>query len=124
MPQRTKTVPGARHTLAGVYELGGFSGQTLRPQDRPSGPTLSINDTRRRGPTGPRDAARYVSVTHALSPRYSGNLYGPSGSGDASSTDNLDGCEWQDRPTGIRYVIRETETPNVYSVTPKSEVAS
>lgn len=114
MPQRTTGTPGA--TLSGAYTVTGFTGRTLRRDD---GVALSINTTKRRNP-GPGDAARYVTVSNGPHlTEYGGNLYGPGGLADERATADLDGCQFQHRATGIRYVITAT-APGVFTVEPVS----
>ena len=98
--QSAQTLP----SLSGVYTVAGFMGRSLRRLD---GLTLSVQDTRRRT-LGPGDAARYVSITTGLNSEYAGNLYGPCGLSDARATEDLDGCQFQHRSTGVRYCIKAT----------------
>jgi hypothetical protein len=102
--------------LSGVYAVTGFTGRSLARLD---GLTLSINDTKK-AQLGYGDAARYVSVSQGLRSDYAGNLYGPTGLADARATETLDGCQFQDRASRVRYVITQT-TADTYTVAPLTE---
>ena len=117
MTEPTNTGDGAGTTLAGVYTDPTGNGRTLR---RDAVTALKINDTRRREPLGPGDAARYVTTLTGHVSTYAGNLYGPGGLGDAGSTADYDGCEFQNRADGVRYVITSTGEPGEYVLTPKA----
>jgi hypothetical protein len=120
MAQRTHGTQGAQHfsSLAGVYIAAGFIGRSLRRAD---GLTLSVQDTKRRT-LGPGDAARYVSITTGFNSEYAGNLYGPEGLADARSTENLDGCQFQHRASGVRYCI--TATADGYELSPVTKAGA
>jgi hypothetical protein len=97
--------------LSGVYTLAGLFGRSLV---RPDGLSLTISDTKK-AQLGYGDAARYVSASIGIRSWYAGNLYGADGSADARATADLDGCQFQDRASRVRYVITQT-TADTYTV--------
>lgn len=114
MAQRTHGTQGAQD-LSGEYELSGFFGRTLHSVGKPD-VSLGINDTRRTG----SGAARYVTVTVGGFPaKYGGNLYGADRGSDAKATEELDGCQFQDEATKVRYCISQTGTDR-FTVSPVS----
>jgi hypothetical protein len=102
--------------LSGVYAVSGYTGRSL---SRPDGLTLSINDTKRTT-LGYGDAARYVTVLQGLRSWYVGNVYAADGSATAEATADLDGCQFQDRASRVRYVISQTAA-DTYTVAPLTE---
>ncbi len=119
MAQPTTGTQSAQPSLSGVYTLAGFFGRSLSRLD---GLTLSINDTKRTTLYG-GDAARYVTVSRGLRTDYAGNLYGADGSADARATETLDGCQFQDRASRVRYVISQT-TADTYTVAPVTKTGT
>lgn len=119
MPQRTTGTAGPQHaTLSGVYTLVGKLSRSLRRAD---GLTLTVNDTKLRT-LGPGDAARYIGVSTGFRSGHCGNIYGPSGLADARATEDLDGCQFQHRASGVRYCI--TATPDGFAVSPVTEAGA
>lgn len=130
MAQRKHGTHGAQlatPALEGPYTLGGFSRRTLSRDDRRSAPSLTICDTR----TGTAGAARYVTATLPPFGRtvHLGNLYAGADrgrSGSAEATADLDGCEFEAGPGGVRYCILrdDDDRRHGYRIEPASTPAT
>ncbi len=104
MAQPTHGTQSAQPSLSGVYAVSGYTGRSLARLD---GLTLTIQDTKRTT-LGYGDAARYVTISRGVRTDYAGNVYGPDGSATAEATATLDGCQFQDRASRVRYCIAAT----------------
>ncbi len=111
MAQPTHGTQSAQPSLSGVYAVSGYTGRSL---SRVDGLTLTIQDTKKAG-LAYGDAARYVSASIGIRSWYVGNVYAADGSADARATETLDGCQFQDRASRVRYVISQT-TADTYTV--------
>ncbi len=101
---KTTTGTASAQDLSGKYSVAGYTGRSLVRLD---GLTLSINDTKRTT-LAYGDAARYVTISRGVRTDYAGNVYGADGSATAEATADLDGCQFQDRASRVRYCIAQT----------------
>ena len=111
-PAGDRSLAPASASLSGTYARSrGGTGATLRRSD---GVTLVVYKTRKAA-LGPRDSARYVKVGRpgGGKPDYAGGLYDEAATGLC----DLDGCQFQDVATRVRYGLSLT-APGTYAVSP------